>query len=213
MRRPMLLAAIAATVLLIAPAAEARRAPAKLLSRDAVQVLQTGKLRFRVGSRVVTVPLSDANRRRMSSCATMFVTLRVAGRRVRLACRRGFLVRASKPPKPPKPPKGTVYEVGVGARSISPEPDGMWQGQKVFLGGYGFGGGSPLLGGPLGDRRPRRGAERRARSSWATGRTPWPWPTSRCRAGSPSAAATSTASSTSARTSPRRPAERCRPSA
>lgn len=142
----MLLAALAA-LLLLAPAADARkRTPSPtLVTRDAVQVLQTGKLTFRVGKRTLTVRLTDANRRRMRSCTTTFITLRVAGRSVRLACRRGFLVRASNKPKPPKKPKGTVYEVGAAGRSINPEPDGTWQGEKVFLGGYGFGGGSPAL--------------------------------------------------------------------
>src|SRR3954452_21633467 len=153
MKRPLLLASLALAMLLV-PAggagAATKRAPARLVTREAVQVLLTGKLTFRVGKRTVTVPLSSANRRRMSSCATTFVTLRVAGRSVRLACRRGFLVRATRKPKPPKKTKGTVYEVGVGSRSIAREADCMWEGHKVFLGGYGFGGRSPATEGRYG---------------------------------------------------------------
>ena len=36
------------------------------------------------------------------------------------------------------------YEVGVGAATIAPEANGTWKGAPVYLGGYGFGGGSPL---------------------------------------------------------------------
>ncbi len=38
------------------------------------------------------------------------------------------------------------YEVGVGAASIAPDADGKWKGAPVYLGGYGFGGGSQLPG-------------------------------------------------------------------
>src|SRR2546423_4768376 len=41
----------------------------------------------------------------------------------------------------PKP----TYLVGVGSRSINPDPDGTFAGKPVYLGGYGIGGGSPLL--------------------------------------------------------------------
>ncbi len=39
------------------------------------------------------------------------------------------------------------YEVGIATRSISPDPDGTFAGQPVYLGGYGIGGGSPVLAG------------------------------------------------------------------
>jgi hypothetical protein len=51
---------------------------------------------------------------------------------------------AKKPAKPPKQPK---YEVGLATRSISPDADGTFAGQPVYLGGYGIGGGSPVLAG------------------------------------------------------------------
>lgn len=40
---------------------------------------------------------------------------------------------------PARPGTGQ-YEVGIGVRSINPEPDGRWHGQPVYLGGYGLGG-------------------------------------------------------------------------
>ena len=49
---------------------------------------------------------------------------------------------AKKPAKPPKKPK---YEVGIATRSISPDADGNYAGQPVYLGGYGIGGGSPVF--------------------------------------------------------------------
>src|SRR3954454_22633731 len=39
------------------------------------------------------------------------------------------------------------YLVGVAARSINPDPNGTFDGQPVYLGGYGVGGGSPVLAG------------------------------------------------------------------
>jgi hypothetical protein len=39
------------------------------------------------------------------------------------------------------------YEVGLASRSISPDADGTYAGQPVYLGGYGIGGGSPVLAG------------------------------------------------------------------
>ena len=45
---------------------------------------------------------------------------------------------------------GGGYRVGVAAREINPSPDGRFNGQTVFLGGYGFGSG-PLLGGRSAD--------------------------------------------------------------
>ena len=53
-------------------------------------------------------------------------------------------VPADAKPKKPKKPK---YEVGLASRSISPDPDGTYDGQPVFLGGYGIGGGTPVLAG------------------------------------------------------------------
>src|SRR5947208_13204174 len=37
------------------------------------------------------------------------------------------------------------YEVGIAVRSINPGPDGKFDGQPVYLGGYGIGGGSPVF--------------------------------------------------------------------
>jgi hypothetical protein len=39
------------------------------------------------------------------------------------------------------------YLVGAAARSINPDPDGKFAGKPVYLGGYGIGGGSPVLAG------------------------------------------------------------------
>src|SRR3954471_23844437 len=39
------------------------------------------------------------------------------------------------------------YLVGVAARSINPDANGKFDGQPVYLGGYGVGGGSPVLAG------------------------------------------------------------------
>src|SRR5439155_20611062 len=38
-----------------------------------------------------------------------------------------------------------IYLVGVASRSINPDPDGTFAGNPVYLGGYGIGGGSPVL--------------------------------------------------------------------
>src|SRR5437773_5340937 len=43
------------------------------------------------------------------------------------------------------PPKPTYYLVGAASRSINPDPDGTFAGKPVYLGGYGIGGGSPVL--------------------------------------------------------------------
>jgi hypothetical protein len=47
---------------------------------------------------------------------------------------------AEAKPKPPKPPKrcGDCYLVGVAQRSINPDADGSYNGQPVYLGGYGI---------------------------------------------------------------------------
>ena len=68
--------------------------------------------------------------------------------------------------------KGEADEVRGRAsprRSISPDPDGTFAGKPVYLGGYGIGGGSPVLAGRAGHRRPRRGAVACARSRSPTG--------------------------------------------
>lgn len=43
------------------------------------------------------------------------------------------------------PTKGPplLYSIGLASRSINPDPDGQWKGQKVYLGGYGISGGQP----------------------------------------------------------------------
>src|SRR4051812_9233335 len=45
-----------------------------------------------------------------------------------------------------------TYQVGIASRSINPGPDGKFDGEPVYLGGYGIGGGSPVL-----DGRPATG--------------------------------------------------------
>jgi hypothetical protein len=48
----------------------------------------------------------------------------------------------------PKPKaKPAKYEVGIATRSINPDADGTFAGKPVYLGGYGIGGGSPVLAG------------------------------------------------------------------
>jgi hypothetical protein len=47
------------------------------------------------------------------------------------------------------PASASTYEVGAAKRTINPDPDGTWNGGKVYLGGYGISGGGPLN---LGDR-------------------------------------------------------------
>jgi hypothetical protein len=51
---------------------------------------------------------------------------------------------ATAAPAAPKPLKSR-YLVGAASRSINPDPDGTFAGQPVYLGGYGIGGGSPVL--------------------------------------------------------------------
>src|SRR4051794_31132651 len=46
----------------------------------------------------------------------------------------------------PRAARGS-YLVGVAARSINPDANGKFDGQPVYLGGYGVGGGSPVLAG------------------------------------------------------------------
>jgi hypothetical protein len=55
---------------------------------------------------------------------------------------------ASAAAKPASPKQGSEdYRVGIAQRSISPDPDGTFAGQPVYLGGYGIGGGSPAFAG------------------------------------------------------------------
>src|SRR3954451_3809260 len=44
-------------------------------------------------------------------------------------------------------PKLPRYDVGVASRSIAPNADGSFDGQPVYLGGYGIGGGTPFRAG------------------------------------------------------------------
>src|SRR3954467_1435024 len=53
-------------------------------------------------------------------------------------------VATAKPHKPRKS-RTSTYEVGLATRSINPDPDGTYAGAPVYLGGYGIGGGSPVL--------------------------------------------------------------------
>ena len=57
-------------------------------------------------------------------------------------------VSATIPPPGWKPHPST-YWVGIAARSIDPKPDGSFAGQRVYLGGYGFGSGHVGVG-PVG---------------------------------------------------------------
>ena len=76
------------------------------------------------------------------------------------------------------------YLVGAATHSINPAPDGRFARKPVYLGGYGIGGGSPVLAG-----RPATGmlgnGLRSAPSPSPTATAPSRSPTSRRRAGSP----------------------------
>jgi len=121
--------------------------------------------RFRVPSgsrsrtRTFTLALSGGARRKLTSCASTLIILRVQARgfgsprletrrhtkltrrRFAFVCRGGKLVPAA-PGATPAGPTAATYEVGIGARSIAPEANGKWKGQPVYLGGFGFGGGA-----------------------------------------------------------------------
>jgi hypothetical protein len=57
----------------------------------------------------------------------------------------GAAPAAGKPKShPPKDKKQPDYSVGIARRSISPDPDGTYAGQPVYLGGYGIGGATPI---------------------------------------------------------------------
>ena len=59
-----------------------------------------------------------------------------------------FALLAAPAHAAPKPKaKAPKYEVGIATRSISPDADGTFAGKPVYLGGYGIGGGSPVLAG------------------------------------------------------------------
>jgi hypothetical protein len=66
-----------------------------------------------------------------------------------------------------KQTRATTYSVGVATRSINPNANGTFAGQPVYLGGYGIGGGSPLLSG-----RPATGSDRATPRPRATGCRP-----------------------------------------
>jgi hypothetical protein len=70
-------------------------------------------------------------------------------------------IAPAAPAKPRK--KGTpTYEVGVAARTINPNPDGTYAGAPVYLGGYGIGGGNPVLTGRAATGILRDGSDVRA---------------------------------------------------
>src|SRR3954452_6150717 len=71
---------------------------------------------------------------------------------------------AIPPAAPAKPRKKSTptYEVGVAARTINPNPDGTYAGAPVYLGGYGIGGGSPVLEGRAATGILRDGSDVRA---------------------------------------------------
>src|SRR4051812_26679454 len=73
-------------------------------------------------------------------------------------------VATAKPHKPHKPRKSrtSTYEVGLATRSINPNPDGSYAGAPVYLGGYGIGGGSPVLEGRAATGILRDGSDVRA---------------------------------------------------
>lgn len=113
-------------------------------------------------SRTLTLTLSAQARRRLSSCATTSIVLRVKARgygsprlttgrrpkvvvkRFAFVCRGGKLVAQPSAVAAPPAFTGPVYEVGLAGRSIATEADGTWKGEPVFLGGYGFGGGAAI---------------------------------------------------------------------
>ena len=103
------------------------------------------------------------------------------------------------------------YLVGAATHSINPDPDGTFAGKPVYLGGYGIGGGSPVLAGRpatgvLGDGLERARVRRRP-----TATTPSRSPTSRRRAGSPRSRTGPTGWSTCARRSSGAPPACCAP--
>src|SRR3954467_3716677 len=59
-----------------------------------------------------------------------------------MACALALPAVAAAKPKPPKP---ATYQVGIADRAITPDADGTFAGQPVYLGGYGIGGGSPVF--------------------------------------------------------------------
>jgi hypothetical protein len=118
-------------------------------------ISRTRELRVARGKRrIITLPIFARFLGRFRTCKIMKVTISARARGLRPH-------RAAAPSRrlPPfvkcpggdsgQPPAGPplTYSIGLGARSINPEPDGKWKGESVFLGGYGIGGGSPFIAG------------------------------------------------------------------
>jgi hypothetical protein len=95
-----------------------------------------------------SLPLSEAGRASFArDCKPVTVWVRArAGRRGH----RGTAVAERKLPSTTPCPGGGggkglkfAYTIGLASRLINPEPSGKWQGQNVYLGGYGISGGQP----------------------------------------------------------------------
>lgn len=56
-----------------------------------------------------------------------------------------MLVAAAPADAKPGKSKRPRYEVGIASRTINPDSDGTYDGQPVYLGGFGIGGGGPFL--------------------------------------------------------------------
>jgi hypothetical protein len=142
--------------------AAARRRPGAALVRPRT-------FRFTgVGRRTVKLPLTATGRRVLSDCRTARIVVLSRSRLLRRGARapaRGLKTRRAGITFPPvrfgcrngqvivagNGSGGPHYSVGIGARFINPGTDGKFQGQPVYLGGYGLG--SP----PLDTGRPATG--------------------------------------------------------
>ncbi|MEA2473670.1 MAG: hypothetical protein QOE06_1585 [Thermoleophilaceae bacterium] len=121
-------------------------------------ITATRELRVKKGKRtLVTLPVAAPALSLFKTCSVVKVTISARAR--------GLLPhRATAPSRrlPPyvKCPGGTgggppgapevprlTYSIGVASRSINPDADGRWKGEPVYLGGYGIGGGSPVVSG------------------------------------------------------------------
>jgi hypothetical protein len=107
---------------------------------------RTRSLRFRhAGARRVTVALTRAGKRLAATCGRLLVTATARAypaRRVRRSPSAftgdaGPVVRAARTLR--ADPSG-CYRLGMATRSINPAADGKFEGQTVYLGGYGIGG-------------------------------------------------------------------------
>jgi hypothetical protein len=101
-----------------------------------------------------TLPSLEKSPRKEYAAAPFLLAMRL-GRDLRVCALAALALAALAMPadaaKPPKKPKKPKYEVGLASRSINPDPDGTFDGERVYLGGYGIGGGG-LVGDQIGGR-------------------------------------------------------------